>query len=112
MTLKTDFFDGATGIHTQMNDVFDSGVAFVTANLATLTSEMTSQASKGVTTFTLSIVTTDEPVNLRLNGLYLQHYTAGIISQMAAEDIYSHEVAVSLNIGDISTTSMDFNFTF
>lgn len=112
MSLKTDFFDGATGLHTQMNDVFDEGATFVTTNLASLTSEMTSQASKGVTTFTFTLVTVFEPANLRLLGLHWQHYSAGIVNQLAAEDIYSHEVSIALNTSDLTTTSIDFNFTF
>ena len=112
MSLKTDFYDGATGLHTQMNDVFDTGAAFVTANLAALTTAMTTQAAQGVTTFTATILTVDEPVNLRLEGLYLSHYFAGIISQLAIEDVYSHEVTLTLDTSDQITTGVHFNFTF
>lgn len=112
MTLKTDYFDGATGLHTQMNDVFDAGVAFVTANLASLTTELQSAAAKGVTTFTVNITTTDEPANLRLNGLYLQTYLNGIAHELANQDIYGDEVSLSLNTSQTTETSIDFNFTF
>jgi len=112
MSLKTDFFDGATGIHTKMNDVFDAGESFVTSSLAALTTAMTTQAAKGVTTFTTTLVTSQEPANLRLEGIYLSHYLAGIISQLAVEDVYSHEVSLALNTSDLTTTSIDFNFTF
>jgi len=112
MTLKTDFFDGATGLHTQMNDVFDQGAAFVTANLASLTSEMTTAAASGIINFTVSIESTFEPAALRLEGLHLQHYIAGIVAQLAIEDIYSHEVVISLNTSNTTTTSIDFAFSF
>lgn len=112
MTLKTDFYDGATGLHTKMNGIFDAGATFVTDNLAALQTAMTTQAAKGVTTFTTTIVTSQEPANLRLQGIYLNHYLEGIISQLAIEDVYSHEVSLSLNISDQTTTSIDFNFTF
>lgn len=112
MTLKTDFFDGATGLHTQMNDVFDQGVALVTGNLAAITSELTTNAGKGNVTFTYNLITTFEPANLRLGGLHWQHYQAGIISGLGAEDIYSHEVTITLNTSDATETSIDFNFTF
>jgi len=90
MSLKTDFYDGATGLHTQMNGIFDAGEAFVTANLAALTTAMTTQAAQGVTTFTVTLPTAQAPASLRLNGLYLSHYLAGIISQLAVEDVYSY----------------------
>lgn len=112
MTLKTDYFDGATGLHQQMNDVFDSGIAFVTANLASLTTELQLAASKGLKTFTVNIITTDEPTNLRLNGLYLSTYLNGILHELANQDIYESEVSLSLNTSLTDTTSIDFNFTF
>jgi hypothetical protein len=112
MTLKTDFFDGATGIHSQMNDTFDLGVAFVVASAGTLTSAMTTSAASGVTTFTVTIETLDNPANLRLDGLYQQHYFAGIIKGLADEDVYSHEVSLALNTTNTTTTGVDFNFTF
>ena len=112
MSLKTDFYDGATGLHTKMNGIFDDGAAFVTANLVALQTAMTDNAAQGVTTFTATILTSQEPVNLRLEGLYLSHYFVGIISQLAAEDVYSHEVALALNVSDSQSTSVDFNFTF
>ena len=111
MTLKTDFYLGATGLHEQMNDVFDQGVDFVTDNLSTLQTALTDNAAKGITNFTATIATAFEPANLRLNGLHWQHYRAGIVDGLAAEDIYSHEVTIELNTSDTTVTSIDFNFT-
>jgi endo-1,4-beta-mannosidase len=112
MSLKTDFYDGSTGFNEQMNDVFDQGEAFVTTNLATLTTELQSAAAKGLKTFKVTIVTAFEPQNLRLKGFHMKSYLAGIQSAMSAEDIYPYEVALSLNTEDTMETKIDFNFTF
>ena len=112
MSLKTDFYDGATGLHTQMNGVFDDGKAFVTANLGALQTAMTANAAQGVTTFTVTILTSQDPTSLRLEGLYLTHYLEGASYELATEDVYGHEVALTLNTSDQTDTSIDFNFTF
>lgn len=112
MTLKTSYFDGLTGLHQQLNDAFDEGGAFIVANLVTITSAMTSNASAGTTKFTVTLVTTYKTASLRLNGLLLKSYLAGIISGLAAEDIYSYEVAAALNTSSNTETKIDLNFSF
>lgn len=112
MSLKTDFFDGSTGFNQQMDDVFDQGVALVTGLLVTITADLRSAASQGKRTFTLTYPTTFEPQNLRLKGFHLKCYLAGIQSAMSDQDIYPHEVALSLNISDTMETKIDFIFSF
>lgn len=112
MSLKTDYLDGATGFTQKMNDAFVAGQGFVTTNLATLTSELQAAATKGLQAFTVTLVTSFEPANLRLNGIHQQSYFAGIMHQLGTEEIYDYEVSLALNTSDQTTTSVDFNFTF
>ena len=112
MTLKTDYFDGASGFTAQMAGVFALGEAFVVTNSATLTTELQTAASKGLKAFVINIITSDEPANLRLNGIHLDTYLAGIEAQLAQEDIYNYEVTLSLNTSDATDTSIDFTFSF
>ena len=112
MSLKTDYFDGANGFNTKMNDAFVAGQGFVTASLASLTSELQANAAKGLKQFTVNIITTFEPANLRLNGIHQESYFAGITHQLGTEEIYDYEIDLVLNTSDITTTSIDFNFKF
>lgn len=112
MTLKTDFFDGASGYNQQMADVFAAGESFVSTNLSTLTAELQSNAAKGLQSFKVTIPTTFEPQNLRLKGNHLKCYFSGIQAALAAEDIYSHECSLSLNTDDTMETKVDFLFNF
>lgn len=112
MSLKTDYFDGPNGFNTKMNDVFVAGQGFVTTNSATLTTELQAAAAKGLKTFTVNIVTSFEPANLRLEGTHMNTYFAGIEHQLGTEEIYGYEVSLSLNTSDSTTTSVDFTFTF
>lgn len=115
MSLKTDYYDGSTGLILQMDSAFTAGAAFVTTNLATLSAALKAQAAAGVTTFTVTITTSDNPAYLRGNSgnnLYNKSYQAGIINGLAQQGIYGYEVAVALNTKDNVTTSIDFNFTF
>lgn len=112
MSLKTDFLDGANGFTQQMAGVFTAGQAFVTANLTTLQTQLQAAAAKGQLQFTVNVVTTQEPASLRLNGIYLDTYLAGIKHQLMSEEIYDYEVTLSLNTSDTTTTSIDFAFSF
>lgn len=112
MSLKTDFLDGSNGFTQQMADVFAQGKSFVVSNSATLTSALQTAASKGQRKFTVTIETTFEPANLRLNGLHLQTYLAGIQAALADEDVYNYEVSLALNTSLTTTTSIDFTFSF
>jgi hypothetical protein len=112
MSLKTDYLDGANGFTMQMADVFDQGKSFVATNVAALTSALQTAASKGQKKFVVTVETTFEPANLRLNGLHLQTYLAGIQTALADQDIYNYEVTLALNTALTTTTSIDFNFSF
>lgn len=112
MSLKTDYFDGANGFTQQMAGVFADGQSFVTTNLTSLQTELQAAASKGLRKFTVTLVTTQEPANLRLKGTYLDTYFAGIRAQLMAEEIYDYEVELTLNTSDTTTTSVDFAFSF
>ena len=112
MSLKTDYLDGANGFTQQMAGVFSAGQTLVTDNLATLQSELQSAASKGLRNFTVNVITTFEPANLRLEGIHLDTYLSGIKSQLMSEEIYDYEVSLALNTSDTTTTSIDFTFSF
>ncbi len=111
MSLKTDFWDGATGLNEQMNDVFDAGVAYVVANSAAISAELITKASSGVRTFTLTLAVTFEPNNLRLKGTHRDTFFAGITKGFSDEDIYSYEVVPVLNESDTVNLQIDLNFT-
>jgi acetylornithine deacetylase/succinyl-diaminopimelate desuccinylase-like protein len=117
MSLKTDFFDGATGLQTKMNDAFDAGVTYVDDNIDTLSDGLIENAAKGNTTFTVNVTGTGSvsASNLRANSganLLYKAFMAGIQAGLAEQDIYSYECAPTLNIEDSVDTSVDFDFTF
>lgn len=112
MSLKTDYLDGSNGFTQQMADVFAQGELFVASNSVSLAAALQTAASKGQKKFTVTIETTFEPANLRLNGLHLQTYLAGIQAALASEDVYNYEVTLALNTSLQTTTSIDFNFSF
>lgn len=112
MSLKTDYLEGATGYTAQMADVFTAGESFVTTNAATITTELQTAASKGKKSFTITLPTTFETVNLRLEGTHMDTYFAGIIKAFADEDIYSYEVVPSLDTTDSNDLYVILTFTF
>jgi hypothetical protein len=115
MSLKTDFYDGATGLTQKCADAFSAGQSFVTSNLSAISADLKEQASFGVTKFTLNYVATFDAAILRGNkgnNLMLKSYLAGIQNGMANQAIYNYEVAPALNISDSATTTIDLNFTF
>lgn len=116
MSLKTDYFDGATGLQAKCNDAFDAGVTFVTVdNLAAISTALVNAAAAGSTTFTVTLLTTYQPTILRGNkgkNLIVKAYQAGIQKGLADQDIYNYECASVLNVSDSINTSMDLNFTF
>ena len=115
MSLKTDYFDGATGLQTKLNDAFDAGSTFVSTNLATISAALIQAAAEGKTKFTVTVATTFQPAYIRANNgenLLRKAYFAGIESGLAAQDIYEYECSLKLNVSDTVTTSVDFNFNF
>ena len=112
MSLKTDYLDGVNGYTQKMLNVFSQGEQLVSDNLAALSSGLQTNAAKGLSTFTLNVLTTFEPANLRLKGTHMNTYFSGIRSALAAEGIFDYEVSLELNTSDLTTTSIDFKFSF
>jgi hypothetical protein len=116
MSLKTDYFDGATGLQAKCNDAFDAGVTFVTVtNLSAISTALINAAAAGNTTFVVKLTTSYLPSTLRANSgnnLINKAYLAGIQGGLANQDIYEYECTPSLNISDSITTSIDLNFNF
>lgn len=116
MSLKTDFFDGVTGLHEQCNAAFNAGVQFVTVtNLSAISAALISNAAAGNTKFTVTLSTTYQPATLRGNkgnNLILKAYLAGIQKGLADQEIYSYECTPTLNISDTIDTKIDLNFNF
>jgi hypothetical protein len=116
MSLKTDYFDGATGLQAKCNDAFDAGVTFVTVdNLAAISAALINAAAAGTTKFTTTLLTSYNPSILRGNkgnNLILKAYLAGIQQGLANQDVYNYECAPSLNVSDSVDTKIDLNFNF
>lgn len=116
MSLKTDYFDGATGLQAKCNDAFDAGVTFVTVdNLSTISAALINAAAAGQTKFITTVLTSYGPSILRGNkgnNLILKAYLAGVQQGLADQEIYSYECTPSLNVSDSVDTKIDLNFNF
>ena len=116
MSLKTDYFDGATGLQAKCNDAFAAGVTWVTTdNLVTISAALISAAAAGTTKFTVTIVTAYNPTILRGNkgnNLILKAFLAGVQQGLADQEIYSYECAPALNVSDSVENKIDLNFNF
>lgn len=116
MSLKTDYFDGATGLHEKCNDAYDAGVTFVTTtNLTAISDALKAAAAAGQTKFVCTLMTTYNPSILRGNkgnNLILKSYLAGIQAGLAQQEIYAYEVTPTLNVADTVDTKIDINFNF
>jgi len=115
MSLKTDFFDGATGLHEKMNDAFDAGVAFVVTNTSALSLELKSAAEQGKTKFDVSYSTNFNAAWLRANNgenLLRKAYFAGIQKGLSDSEIYSYECTLALDVSDSISTKIKFQFNF
>lgn len=115
MSLKTDFFDGLTGLHAKCNDAFNAGVSLISTNLTFISNALKDKASYGETKFVISIVTSYNPGILRSNkgeNLITKAYLAGVQKGLSDEDIYNYECRPTLNMSDNINTKIDLNFTF
>jgi len=114
MTLKTDYTTNLTDPVTgALPKAFNEGSAFVTTNLALLSSSLTTAAAAGQTTFTVFITTSYLPEALKLNGNLLKSYLDGIYAGLTAQGIYrTYEVTLSLDTSTVGTNKIKFNFTF
>ena len=117
MSLKTDYFDGLTGLHQKMNDAFDAGVTYVSTNNTTIGNALKDNAAQGRTKFTVNLSGTGtlSAAYLRANNgnnLLLKAFLAGIVDGLASQDVYSYECSPALNVTDSINTSVDLNFNF
>lgn len=116
MSLKTDFYDGLTGLHQKEQDAFDAGVTFITvSHLATISDALIANAASGMTQFTVTLVTTYNTSALRGNSgknLILKSYLAGIKKGLSDQGVFDYECAPALNISSPVDTKIDLNFTF
>jgi hypothetical protein len=116
MTLKSDYYQGATGLQQKMKDAFDAGVEFVAVtNYAALQTALLSAAEQGITKFDVEIQTTFNHLWLRQNNgnnLLKKSYFSGIISALADSEIYDYECSLNLNVADTAITKVIFQFNF
>ena len=113
MSLKTDFYDGATGINDKLQDSFNLGVLWLQANLSAISALLLVQAAKGIKDFELSIATTDNLTNMMSNfgdNLIAKAYMAGIQYELANEGIFSFECSLSL-VGTTGQCAVHLTFT-
>lgn len=110
MSLRTDF---TSAVDTKLAEARTSGNTFVkVTNLANISAEITAAAAKGLKEFTVNLVVTYQPQDLRLNGCLLAAFVSGMEEGLYSEDIMSNEVSIVLNVDDTIETSFDLNFTF
>ena len=111
-TLRQDYFDSATGLNAQLVDAFTNGGLLITSNLLVISPALISAANQGSTTFKVTLVTTFKPSALRLKGLLLDSYLAGVTAALAVQNIFSFECVPTLNTSAVDSTSIDLNFDF
>jgi hypothetical protein len=109
MTLRSDY-GGA--LDTALLTAKAAGVTLITTNLATISTEMQNAAAQGKKTFTVTLVVSFQPDDLKLEGNLWSAYSSGVESQLIAEEVYSNEVSVTLNVSDTNQLQLDLNFTF
>jgi hypothetical protein len=83
------------------------------SSYSTLLTGLQAAAAAGNAVFSVSVPTVDNTQYLRLRGLYLKAYFAGIYYALDKEGIFNtYEVSLALDTSDTTTTSIVFNFTF
>jgi hypothetical protein len=116
MSLKTDYFDGLTGLHQKEIDAFNAGADFVNVdNLSDISAELVSAANAGKVKFTVTLSTTYSPSVLRGNkgdNLILKSYLAGIKKGLSDQGVFDFECTPSLNVADSVDTKIDLAFNF
>lgn len=112
MSLKSDYIDGPTGFTQKMADVAAAGVQWVQDNRATISEKLEVNAARGLKKFTVTVLVSFEPNNLRLRGLHWETFRSGIMKEMLEESIYVYEVDPQLNTTDNAETKIDLVFDF
>lgn len=83
------------------------------SSYTTLLNGMLSAAAAGKSTFDVLVDTSDNPTYLRLQGDYMKAYFAGIYYALGQEEIFNtYEIALSLDVSNVSATKVKFSFTF
>lgn len=117
MSLRDSYFEGPTGLNTQMDTAFAAGQTYVTANNAVLAAGLVSAAAQGQLQFTI-LVTGVGSMNAAYlrgnngNNLLLKSFFAGIVDGMSAEQIYQYQLRLQLDVSDSVNTNVLFCFNF
>ena len=109
MSLRTDY---KGDIDTALALAKAAGVAIITDNLSTVTSEMQAAAAKGLTGFTVTLTVSFQPEDLRLEGNLWNAFTSGICEKLINEEIYNQEFTINLNTELQNETKVDLVFSF
>lgn len=120
MSLRAQYFEGATGLTAKMQAAHDAGVALVGSGTGigqwdAITTGLQTNAAAGLKTFTVSIPTTYLPAILQGNdgdNLILKAYLSGITEQLSNQLIYDFECTPSLNDSDPDALKIDLAFNF
>lgn len=89
-----------------------AGKTLITANSATITTEMTNAAAAGKSSFDVSLVATFQPDDLRLGGNLWEAFATGIEEQLAVEEIMRNEFSLELDTSDTMTLTVVISFSF
>lgn len=120
MSLRDQYFAGATGLTQKLQDAHDAGVDLVGTGTGigqwdAITAGLQTNAAAGLKKFTVTIPTTYLPAALRGNkgdNLILKAYLSGITEQLSNQLIYDFECTPTLNTSDTVDTKIDLNFNF
>jgi hypothetical protein len=110
MSLRTDY-TGA--LDTALAAARTAGNTSVTVtSLVAIMTAMAAAAASGTKTFTVTIPTIFQPVDLRSEGPLWLAYKSGILQGLASEDLMEGDVEVAIDLSDTISTSVSLNFTF
>ena len=110
MTLREDY-SGA--LDTALEAARLAGYTQVTSgSAATISAALIVAAGKGQKTFTVTVVLSYDPADLRLEGPKWDAFKSGVSQGLGAGDIMVNEYTIKLNTDDSVSTSMDLDFTF
>ncbi len=116
MSLRDEYFEGATGLMQKMQDAHDAGVLLVTTGQnAAIVAGLQSAAAQGLKKFTVTVPVTYQPASLRGNkgdNLILKAFLSGMSEALSVGLIYDFECELKLNTTDTVDTKIDLNFSF
>jgi hypothetical protein len=109
MTLRSDY---GAALSAAFIAAKDAGISLITTNLAAISSDMQTAAAKGLKDFIITLTTSFQPDDLKLEQDLWEAYVSGILFQLASEELFGNEVSISLNTSDNQQLKVDLNFTF